>query len=67
MAMKEHRAETLEKLLQWWPELQKLTEHTNVIGIRIVCKQKDKFGLGLEARAGFTFGEIEADCEMEIK
>lgn len=55
---KEHRAESIEKLLEWWPELRKLTEHTKITGIRIVCEQKDKFGLGLTKTAAFQFGEV---------
>jgi len=57
--MKEHKAETREDLLKWWPELAKLFEHANVIGIRIVCKKKDKFGLGLERTSAFQFGDLD--------
>lgn len=49
--MKEHKAQTLEELLKWWPELRKLTEHTKVIGIRIVAQN------GTGAVAAFEFGE----------
>ncbi len=57
--MTEHKAETLEDFLKWWPELQKLTEHANVIGIRLVCRQEDKFGLGLARTAAFQFGDTQ--------
>ena len=50
--MKEHKAETIEKLLEWWPELRKLTEHANVTGIRIVVQKDDKV-------FAFQFGEVE--------
>jgi len=48
---KEHRAESIEKLLEWWPELRKLTEHANVIGIRVVAEKDGK-------TAAFQFGEV---------
>lgn len=60
--MKEHKAETIEDMLKWWPELRKLTEHANVIGIRIVCRK----GRGLKSHllderdltSAFQFGEL---------
>lgn len=50
--MKEHKAETREDLLKWWPELSKLFEHANVIGIRLVCRKDDK-------TAAFQFGDVQ--------
>lgn len=50
--MKEHKAETIEKMLEWWPELRSLTEHAKVIGIRLVVQHRDEKG-------AFQFGELE--------
>jgi hypothetical protein len=52
---KEYQTDSLDKLLSWWPELRKLTEHASVIGIRLVVEQKDRFGLGLTRTAAFDF------------
>lgn len=38
-AHKEYQTDSLDKLLSWWPELQKLTEHGNFIGIRLVAEK----------------------------
>jgi len=51
--MREHKAESLEQLLKWWPELQKLTEHTGIVGIRFVVKAAGG------DQAAFEFGDME--------
>ena len=42
---------SFEQFLRWWTEIEPVTKHANVVGIRLVCEKDGK-------RTAFVYGEV---------